>query len=318
VNFDIEKHTIYLAKAGSHSYGTSMPESDLDFKGVAIPPRRYVLGFAKTFEQHEAKTAAEKPDEDAKDIVIFGLQKFMRLAAGCNPNIVEALYVEHEDIQGMTDEGFLLRRNRDLFVSKKAEETFSGYAMGQLHRIKTHRKWLLEPPKAAPTREQFGLAPNMKITPDMMGAFDKLTESGTQVSSNVMELVQNEKRYKAASEHWNQYMHWVKSRNPVRAELEARSGYDTKHAMHLVRLMRMCKEILTTGYVLVRRPDAEELLAIRRGAWSYDALVAWAEAERVQIKELVKTSTLREEPDYDALDGLCVQLLEQFWARNPD
>lgn len=317
MNFDIEKHTIYLTKAGSHSYGTSVPGSDLDFKGVAIPPRRYVMGFAKTFEQHEAKTRGV-PGEDDKDIVIYGLQKFMRLAAGCNPNIIEALYVDHEDIVGMSDEGFLLRRNRDLFVSKKAEETFSGYALGQLHRIKTHRKWLLEPPKAAPTREEFGLAPNMKITPDMMGAFDKLEAAGTPVSSNVMQLVQNEKRYKSASEHWNQYMHWVKSRNPERAELEARSGYDTKHAMHLVRLMRMCEEILVTGYVLVRRPDAKELLAIRNGAWSYDTLVAWADAQHAKIKELAKTSTLREEPPYGVLDELCVQLLERFWARNVD
>jgi predicted nucleotidyltransferase len=318
MSFDIEKHTIYLAKAGSHSYGTAMPESDLDFKGVAVPPRRYVLGFTKMFEQHEAKTQGATSNEDSKDIVIYGLQKFMKLAAACNPNFVEALYVEHGDVVGMSDEGFLLRRNRDLFISKKAEETFSGYALGQLHRIKTHRKWLLDPPKAAPTREQFGLSSNMKITPDMMGAFNKLETEGTAVSQNVMELVQNEKRYKAASEHWNQYTHWVKSRNPARAALEAKSGYDTKHAMHLVRLMRMCAEILVTGFVLVRRPDAEELLAIRRGAWSYDFLIAWAEAHHLKIKELAKASTLREEPDYGVLEGICIDILDRFWARNPD
>src|SRR5579875_1443529 len=36
-------------------------------------------------------------------------------------------------------------------------------------------------------------------------------------------------------------------------------GYDTKNAMHLVRLYRMGYEILTEGVVRVRRPDAKEL-----------------------------------------------------------
>src|ERR1039458_5020213 len=35
----------------------------------------------------------------------------------------------------------------------------------------------------------------------------------------------------------DQYNGWKAQRNPKRAELEAKFGYDTKHAMHLVRLM---------------------------------------------------------------------------------
>jgi len=45
--------------------------------------------------------------------------------------------------------------------------------------------------------------------------------------------------------------------------LEAKFGFDTKHAMHLIRLLRMAREILETGVVHVKRPDAEELSAIR-------------------------------------------------------
>ena len=62
--------------------------------------------------------------------------------------------------------------------------------------------------------------------------------------------------------------------NVKRPELVEKHGYDTKHAMHLWRLLRMCAEILETGRVLVRRPDADELLAIRDGAWRYDAIIA--------------------------------------------
>lgn len=66
-------------------------------------------------------------------------------------------------------------------------------------------------------------------------------------------------------------------RNPARAALEAQHGFDTKHAMHLVRLLRMGCEVLGRGEVVVHRPDATELLAIRHGAWSFERVVAEAQ-----------------------------------------
>jgi len=43
--------------------------------------------------------------------------------------------------------------------------------------------------------------------------------------------------------------------------------------------MRICREILSTGQVIVKRPDCDELLAIRDGAWQYERLLSWAEAD---------------------------------------
>lgn len=76
----------------------------------------------------------------------------------------------------------------------------------------------------------------------------------------------------SAQTQWRHYNDWLKNRNPARSDLEARFGYDTKHGMHLVRLQRMALEILTTGTVHVFRPDRDELLAIRDGAWTFDEL----------------------------------------------
>lgn len=81
-----------------------------------------------------------------------------------------------------------------------------------------------------------------------------------------------------------------------------------KRACHVVRLLRMCREILTTGEVIVRRPDAEELLAIRAGAWSYEEVCAWAEREDAELAEL--PTTLPREVDRTALDALCVSMIE--------
>lgn len=94
-------------------------------------------------------------------------------------------------------------------------------------------------------------------------------------------------------------------------ELEARHGYDTKHAMHLVRLLRMCEEILDGRGVLTRRPDRDELLAVRNGAWPYDALIEWAEAQDAKCAALYETSTLRHHPDVEAIDRLCIEIVER-------
>ncbi|MDP2647726.1 MAG: nucleotidyltransferase, partial [Candidatus Yanofskybacteria bacterium] len=88
------------------------------------------------------------------------------------------------------------------------------------------------------------------------------------------------------------------------------SGYDRKHAMHLVRLMRMCREILTDGKVIVRRPDREELLAIRNGAWEYDQLIEWADRQDAEMTDLVEKSKLRKSPDRTYLDELCRVVVE--------
>ena len=73
----------------------------------------------------------------------------------------------------------------------------------------------------------------------------------------------------------------------------------------------MCKEIITTGKVIVKRPDRDELLYIRNGGWKYDQLIEFAEKEEKEIDELYKTSNaLPSKPDIQYLDDLCVKLVE--------
>src|SRR5450631_708909 len=84
------------------------------------------------------------------------------------------------------------------------------------------------------------------------------------------------KKYRAALKHWDSYQTWKNQRNPARAEIERAHGYDTKHAMHLIRLMRMGLEVLKTGELHVRRDDAEQVSVIRDGGLSFDDLLVMA------------------------------------------
>jgi uncharacterized protein len=305
--------TIFVTVAGSRLYGTNIESSDYDFKGVAIASKDYYLGYLKHFEQLERKVQNGAPH----DLTITALWKFVNLATDCNPNIVELLYADDSQVFHIDRFGEELVGIRERFITKKARHTFSGYAHGQLKRIKSHRAWLLNPPKEKPTRKQYGLSETSKVSKSELGAFDKLVEGGKEIemTKEVLTLFVREKQYAAAKENWDKYENWKRTRNEARSELEAQFGYDTKHAMHLVRLMRMCKEILSSGQVLVRRPDAMELLDIRRGAWSYDQLIEHAETLDKECGVLYETSSLAYEPDRVWLDEWLVDITDRYLSR---
>lgn len=329
INFDkfsqewLKDSTIYLTKHGSYAYGTNIESSDQDFKGVAIPPLEYFLGYAQKFEQAES----HQPD-----LVIYDIRKFFKLAADCNPSIIEVLFTDECDHLINSTAGVTLLVKRQLFLSKKAKFTFSGYAISQLKRIETHRRWLLNPPTHQPMRGEFNLLEIRPIAKEQLGAAEAAIRQELNLESglpawevqanaarqlgydeNFIDYIQREQRYRTAAAEWKQFETWKAERNQARAELERKFGYDTKHAMHLVRLMRMCREILTTGKVNVKRPDAKELLEIRAGAWTYATLMEWAEAQDKELNELYETSNvLPRSPNLQQLDLLCEGIVRDF------
>jgi predicted nucleotidyltransferase len=348
----LEDRTVLLVRHGSHAYGTNTPTSDEDFKGIAIAPRSHYLGFVYSFEQAEIKPPREP------DTVIYDIRKFFDLAAACNPNIIEVLHTDSADHIIVSKVGEEILEHKDKFISKRARYTFAGYAKSQLHRIKNHRRWLLDPPKGAPTRADFGL-PEKTLIPqdqylaakaeiqkeldrfnlDFLEGFredqriaihnamedilaelritteDQWLSAARKIglSDNFILLMQREREYEGKKREWVQYKKWCEERNEERAALEAKFGYDTKHAYHLVRLIRMCEEILSTGKVIVKRPDAPELLDIRRGAWIFDRLIDYSESKDRSFDKLCReTKAIPDEPDMEFLDNLCMKAIERL------
>ena len=126
---------------------------------------------------------------------------------------------------------------------------------------------------------------------------------------DVIAALNAEKRYRAAMKHWDSYETWKSQRNRARAELEREHGYDTKHAMHLIRLMRMGLEVLERGELLVRRPDAAELNAIRDGAMSFEDLLAAAARLQADMESAAANSSLPTDVDRQLVDELALELM---------
>lgn len=126
-------NVILLGYTGSISHGTQIPSTnpdsidDIDLMGVAVGSENVYMGLA-SFEQKETKYKEY-------DSVVYELKKFFRLLLKQNPNVLGLLWLQHQNYIYVSPEGKSIIDNRNLFVSKEAYHSFSGYAYGQLHRM---------------------------------------------------------------------------------------------------------------------------------------------------------------------------------------
>jgi uncharacterized protein len=362
---EVEQRTILIGLAGSHGYGLSRPESDLDYRGVFIAGKKYYLGLDKV-EQKDSGWDTEPGMFDfltgEKDTVIYELKKFVQLLAGANPNILELLWLRQYPIE--TEVGKHLIAHRKMFLSKRVKHTYSGYAFAQIKKIESHRKWLLAPPQEKPTPEKFGFAAEQPLNKEELHAFleylyslvrgkieylseaqelyqlltgdidykgllkqhhltdDVLeyTQKLTNSRGDFIKLLQKSQQYQNALREWNAYQSWQTNRNPARAGMEKQSGFDLKHAMHCIRLLRSGLEILRSGEVFVDRQevgDADELKAILHGDFTYEQVTAIADNLVAELDRAYDESNLPRHPDLSAINDLSIELIEkQGWGNN--
>ncbi|MGC1415640.1 MAG: nucleotidyltransferase domain-containing protein [Candidatus Acidiferrum sp.] len=103
-------------------------------------------------------------------------------------------------------------------------------------------------------------------------------------------------------------------KNVHRAELEDKHGYDTKYAMHVIRLYGEAKELMEQGRITLPRPNRDELIEIRKGKYSLSEireLGAQLEREALAAQE---TSTLPEKVDREAINRLLAEAHLRFWG----
>lgn len=239
-----QEKTILTGLIGSNSVGTSTPESDKDFMSVILADEDKYLGLDWWGDQG-TKTYLRKLAGVEVEEVSYELSKFLRLCQNFNPNVIPLLWLDENNYILATPEGRELIKNRDMFNSKLAVNSFSGYALGQLKKMGEN----------CPTGK--------------MGA--------------------------------------------KRKELRDKFGYDTKYAYHCIRLSTMLVEFLETGELTVYRggKDADYLLDIRNGKYTYDYVVTEAGKLLQEAETLAKTSNLPDKPDKKRIREFCVKTLRE-------
>jgi len=310
----VKDNIILKIRSGSHLYGTATETSDKDFVGIFIPPMESLHGLTKVDEidcsKHD-KDAAGRNTVNAEDYKLYSLQKFLRLAVANNPNIIEILFVNEENILTINDFGRNLLNNKMIFPCIEARDRFCGYASNQRHKmiIKTDKFNVLKlasdyfhnlidkNPDAART---YLVEFRDKHLPflEWTGEFCKIGDLNIQLNYQLRKAIKS----------IDQRMAKVTSRK----ELILKHGYDTKFGSHLIRLLLEGKRLLETGGLIFPLPERDIILSIKGGTWSINKLLDYAEELQQEINDILPRSCLHKKRQFKAVDLLCQTIINEF------
>lgn len=312
-NPHLGKNILLLGVGGSHSYGTNIPGSDVDIRGIAADTQSDLLGLS-SFDQ-----AIDNPT----DTVVYGLNKIFKLMLDCNPNVIELLGLLPEHYIYIHPIAQELLDHKDLFISKKAIKSFAGYASQQLWRIKSVLK---SSDMDAKERE---LQLYKTITNNVAHFHNKYHDFSDQdivlyIDQSEQEEMETEIFMDINLRHyplrdyrsmWNEMNNIVKDydklgkRNKKKDDLRLQ-----KYMMHLLRLYMMCNDILLKEEIITYREDEHDLLMdVRNGIYMDDGKVKYSfwnilcDYER-KFEEAKQNTKLPDAPDYEKVNKLLIHL----------
>jgi hypothetical protein len=351
---DLRRQNLILFEAisGSRAYGTNLPHSDTDLKGVFILPEAQFFGL-----DYIPQIANETNDE-----VFYELRRFVELLLKNNPTVLELLGTPADCV---IHKHPLFEQFRAVdFLSKLCRQSFAEYAVTQIRKAKGLNKKINhpEPParksvldfcyvtvgagaqpvtawlaRKAIEMAQCGLA-NVPHFSDLYAIFidatpershgyrglvrdpgtsqDVLLSAVPKGEEPVAYLSFNRNGYSTYCRVFREYWEWVKKRNAERYQNTVQHGknYDAKNMLHVFRLLQMAEEIAVSGELNVRRPNREFLLQIRRGEFEYEELVAEAEKLVERVEATFATSGLPDAPDKATAEQLLRGIRSTFYS----
>lgn len=303
------KNIMLLTLGGSLAYGTNIATSehtsDLDLRGVS----------ANTIEEILSLNLNDKPFEDRNlDVVIHPFNKMCDLLCKCNPNTIEILGTKEEHLFHLSKEGKILRDNANLFLSQTAYHSFGGYATAQLRRLQN-----------ALARGEYPQGEKEEhILKTVQRKILSFEERYTPLTNDMLHLYL-EKSNKAGYDK-EIFMDINLTNYPLRdfggiySEIrQIVSEFDKlnhrnskkdkvhllKHAMHLLRLLKMGTEILEgKGINTYREHDKEFFLDVRMEKYTFDEIFEIADTFEKEFEYAKKNTVLPEKVDRKKVDDL--------------
>lgn len=308
---------IFLTLGGSYAYGTNIETSDVDVRGCCLNTKAELLGMSN-FEQFI---------DNRTDTTIYGFNKLIKLLTNCNPNTIELLGCKKEHYFLLTPIAQDLINNRKMFLSQKAVNSFSGYAMQQLRRLQNFlardKYTQTEKEKHIKTSIEAGMLNfNTRYTQFEEG-FIKLNIDKSFKQDLEMEIFVdvNLKHYplRDYKNIFSEINNIIKDYNKLNKRNKKKDNQHlNKHAMHLVRLYLMCLDILEKEEVITyRQNDLELLMSIRNGCFQnpdntyrkeFFELIDDLEKRLQYAKD---NTSLAQSPDYKKIEDFVIGVNEK-------
>ena len=318
-NPHLGNNIILLGLGGSHAYGTNVEGSDIDIRGIALNSKSDILG-SSNFEQVV---------NEATDTTIYSLRKIVSLLSSCNPNTIEILGLKPEHYLYLSPIGQELLDNKKLFLTKRAVQSFGGYAFAQLRRLDNKAARTLEQTE----REQHilnSITNASYVWPDKYDCFkdgdfvnlylddSELDDMDKEIFMDIRLTHYPLRDYKSM---WSDMKNIVSEYGKIGHRNKNAIANDKlgKHMMHLVRLYLMCLDILEKEEInTFRDKDHDFLMEIRNGKFLdkdshplpefYDMVSDYEK----RLKYAAENSSLPDKPDYDAINEFLMSVNERI------
>jgi len=102
-------------------------------------------------------------------------------------------------------------------------------------------------------------------------------------------------------------------RHGQRPDLIARYGFDVKFAMHYVRLLGECRELLREHKVTLPRPEKELLIDIRSGKYTQDQVFEIGDGLARECERLLEKNDLPDAVDAELLSRHIADAYQHHW-----
>lgn len=316
-NEHLGKHVILLGLAGSYSYGTYNENSDIDIRGVAVNRKSDLIGLT-SFEQYV---------DDGTDTTIYSFNKMIQLLLNCNPNTIELLGMNAENYLYLNDIGRELLQRRKMFLSKRAIQSFGGYADAQLRRLQNA---LARDNYPQSEKEKHIMNSVKNAMYDFRRRYERFENGALRlyIDQAVNPEFETEIFMDASFTHYplRDYRNiWTEMNNIVKDydKLGKRNrkkddNHLNKHAMHLIRLFMMAIDILEAGEInTYRKAEHELLLSVRNGEYQkpdgsyreefYDIVMEYEK----KLHEAAGNTELPDEPDMHEVQEFVMSVNER-------
>ena len=125
----------------------------------------------------------------------------------------------------------------------------------------------------------------------------------------------NKDGYTQHCNDYKSYQTWLEQRNEARwVDVQSHGQkIDGKNMMHCMRLIQMSREIAEGKGIVVRRPNAKELISIRKGEIDLQTLIDKVEKEIIEIDKLFEESNLPDSINAEFINNLIVKIRKQIY-----
>lgn len=126
----------------------------------------------------------------------------------------------------------------------------------------------------------------------------------------------NKDGYSQHCKDYLSYQEWLEKRNESRW-IDVKSHgqkIDGKNMLHCKRLIEMAREIAEGKGINVRRPNAKDLIAIRKGEVDLQTLIDSVEKDIIIIDNLFENSNLPDYVDNELITNLIIKIRKQIYT----